>query len=217
MKENFERSLTNLWLKTLTFSYQKLAKPASTFFRRIFEFKKIKESLGILFLLVALLINLSSHSVDAIQTIVATNLIKLTPEAVELVTKQSLQKPLGIFHITKQFSALHPATDLATDAGSAVVPILPGKVEKVSYGYFGYGNHVIINHGSGFTSLYAHFAKINISEGQQVDNNTIIGLIGSTGWSTGPHLHLEIIDNGQKINPKVFLESYLGEKLASDK
>lgn len=170
-----------------------------------------------MFLLFALLVNLSSHSVEAIQTIVATNLMELTPGVIELTTKQSLQKPLGIFRITKQFSSFHRAIDLATDAGSAVVPILPGKVEKVSHGRIGYGNHVIINHGSGFVSLYGHFAKINIIEGQQVDSNTIIGLIGSTGWSTGPHLHLEIIDNGRKINPKVFLESYLGEKLASVK
>lgn len=202
--------------KIIIFAYRKIAKPASVLVRRLFEFRKIKESLGAAVVMLAILINLSAHSVQALQTLVATNLVELTPQAVELTTKNSLQKPLGIFHLTKGYSFFHPAIDLATDAGSAVLSILPGKVEKVSRSRFGYGNYVVINHGSGFNSLYAHLVKINVEEGQEIDQETIIGFIGSTGWSTGPHLHLEITDNGQKINPQAFFEAYFGEKLAAN-
>ncbi|HNP89668.1 MAG TPA: M23 family metallopeptidase, partial [Candidatus Woesebacteria bacterium] len=72
-------------------------------------------------------------------------------------------------------------------------------------------------HGSGRKSLYAHFSKIAVKEGQTVEKDTVIGFIGSTGWSTGPHLHLEIMENGQKINPKALFEEYFGKKLASSR
>ena len=97
------------------------------------------------------------------------------------------------------------------------MPILPGKVEKTARLRFGYGNYIIVNHGSGFKSLYAHLSKITVKEEQKVDKNTVIGFIGSTGWSTGPHLHLEIINNKERVNPKLLFEEYLGQKLASTK
>jgi len=205
MKRNFQRACQKFWIKFIAF------------WRKIFEFPKIKEILGGIFLVLILIISLISYSASKYQTIFDTNYTQLQAEGIELTTKQSLQKPLGIFKITKGYSFLHPAIDLATDAGSAVLSILPGKIEKISYGRFGYGNYILINHGSGLKSLYAHLAKINVKEGQAIEENNVIGLIGSTGWSTGPHLHLEVIENNRKINPRVFFEAYFGKKLASSR
>lgn len=214
--KNVRKNLEIFLTKTLILVYAKIAQPASIFFRRVFEFRKIKELAGILVLGSLLITSVAPAAISAIQ-IASDNNHKLTSKVIEITTEQSLRKPVESFRLTKYFSFFHPGLDFATDAGSAVLPILPGKVEKVERSRFGYGNHVIINHGSGFKSLYAHFVKITVKEGQEVDKNTVIGFIGSTGRSTGPHLHLEIVDNGQKINPKALFEDYLGRKLASSR
>ena len=64
-----------------------------------------------------------------------------------------------------------------------------------------YGNYVVIDHGGGVATLYAHMSKMAVSKGQKVSQGDIIGYVGSTGYSTGPHLHFEIIKNGQYTNP----------------
>jgi len=209
------RELENLLSRVAFISYTKLAKPGSIFFRGIFEFKNIKEIIGFSMIGFAFISGVLPSSVSLYQTFFDTNLAKIPSLEIDLKTENSFQKPLEIFRITKGYSFFHPAIDLATDAGSAVLPILPGKIEKVSLQRFGYGNHVIINHGSGYQSLYAHLIKIAVKEGQQVQKDTVIGFIGSTGHSTGPHLHLEIAYNGQKVNPKRLFEDYFGRKLAS--
>ncbi len=79
-----------------------------------------------------------------------------------------------------------------------------GLVETANY-FGGYGKCVIINHGKGYETMYAHLSKIYVVEGEYVDDHHNIGMIGSTGHSTGPHLHYEIIENGVSINPKRFI------------
>jgi murein DD-endopeptidase MepM/ murein hydrolase activator NlpD len=68
----------------------------------------------------------------------------------------------------------------------------------------GFGNCIILKHGNGFTTLYGHLSKILVTAGQQIEIGQQIGLIGSTGRSTGPHLHYEIQQNGQKLTPNLF-------------
>jgi murein DD-endopeptidase MepM/ murein hydrolase activator NlpD len=88
---------------------------------------------------------------------------------------------------------------------TVVKPIKPGRVIETVKSSKGLGNHVILDHGSGVTSIYAHFATISVKEGQTVDKNTPLGSEGSTGLSTGPHLHLEIRVNGQAADPRHFI------------
>ena len=71
--------------------------------------------------------------------------------------------------------------------------------------YGGYGKCVIINHGKGYKSMYAHLSKIFINETEYIKDNQPIGKIGNTGHSTGNHLHYEIIKNGKSINPEKFI------------
>jgi murein DD-endopeptidase MepM/ murein hydrolase activator NlpD len=68
----------------------------------------------------------------------------------------------------------------------------------------GYGNHVVINHGYGYETLYGHMVKIKARSGQQVTRGEVIGWVGSTGKSTGPHLHYEVHKNANKIDPVYF-------------
>ncbi len=71
--------------------------------------------------------------------------------------------------------------------------------------YGGYGNAVIISHGSGITTLYAHQSEIAVSNGDRVERGDVIGSVGSTGNSTGPHLHFEVRVNGDAVNPRRYL------------
>lgn len=118
-----------------------------------------------------------------------------------------LSKPLkGI--ITSRYGTRdgrqHMGLDIAANEGTPIYACSKGKVEYVG-NYYGYGNLIIINHGNGIQTYYGHCSKIYVSKGQEVTNNTIIGAVGSTGNSTGPHLHLEIRKNGVVQNPQSYL------------
>lgn len=108
--------------------------------------------------------------------------------------------------ITQRYSWYHPAVDIADKSGPAVVAADSGTVVSVIYSRFGYGNHIVIDHGNGFKTLYAHLNKIYVSAGNKVSQGQSIGQMGSTGRSTGTHLHLEIIQNGVKLNPLTLLK-----------
>lgn len=101
-------------------------------------------------------------------------------------------------------SGSHTGLDIATSSGTPITPIASGTVTYASY-KGSYGQLVIINHGNGIESYYAHCSQIYVSAGQTVDTNTVISAVGSTGNSTGPHLHLEIRQNGATLNPENYL------------
>jgi murein DD-endopeptidase MepM/ murein hydrolase activator NlpD len=92
---------------------------------------------------------------------------------------------------------------------------MEGYVEEVKHGRWGFGNHLYVNHGNGIRSLYAHLAKIEVKTNDFVKKGMIIGLVGSTGWSSGPHLHFQVWEEEKLVNPKFFFEGYFGQKLAS--
>lgn len=100
---------------------------------------------------------------------------------------------------TKKF---HAGMDIAAPTGSTIVAADSGTVILASYGYNGgYGNYVIISHGNGYTTRYAHCSSLSVSVGQQVSKGQKIAAVGSTGASTGPHCHFEIRINGSTVNP----------------
>lgn len=102
-------------------------------------------------------------------------------------------------------TAGHSGIDLGAPKGTAIRAALPGTVYVVRYSKSGYGYHVMVDHGGGFVTLYAHCSKILVSEGQKVDTGTVIAEVGSTGRSTGNHLHFEVRINGEKKNPRSYL------------
>jgi len=195
------------------FSYlKKIAKdrrfsgdPLSKVFRRIFEAKKIRQAFGVNLLAIAVAAGVVSPSISAFSSAEA-EITNISPQVIQLTTQNSVRWPVESVKITQGYRRFHQAIDLAEPLGSPVYPITEGRIEKIYWQRFGYGNHIIINHGSGFKSLYAHLSKIIVKENQEVNKNTVIGLVGSTGWSTGPHLHLEVYDNGQPFNPLTILK-----------
>lgn len=98
----------------------------------------------------------------------------------------------------------HKGLDIKGPMGAPVKAMAKGKVVWAGP-RGGFGNCIILKHGNGFETLYGHLSKILVSSGQQIEIAQQIGSIGSTGRSTGPHLHYEVHRNGQKINPESFL------------
>jgi hypothetical protein len=95
----------------------------------------------------------------------------------------------------------HEGMDFTAATGTPIYATGNGIVEPPNDHGKGYGNHIVINHGYGYETLYAHMSKIAVRAGQRVTRGQIIGYVGSTGSSVGPHLHYEVIKNGTKINP----------------
>ncbi len=108
--------------------------------------------------------------------------------------------------ITQRYVWYHRGTDIANQGSPAIVASRGGRVSAVIYGRYGYGNHVVVDHGDGFQTLYAHLNKIYVGANQQVSAGQALGQMGSTGRSTGIHLHFEVIKNGVKIDPLSVLQ-----------
>jgi murein DD-endopeptidase MepM/ murein hydrolase activator NlpD len=99
----------------------------------------------------------------------------------------------------------HFGIDIDGDLGDAVYAVDNGVVVYAGWNNWGYGNMVVINHGDGWQTLYAHLSAYNVYCGEGVWQGTVIGAIGSTGNSSGPHLHFEMMYNGTKVNPWDYL------------
>jgi len=99
----------------------------------------------------------------------------------------------------------HFGIDIDGDMGNAVYAVDNGVIVYAGWNNWGYGNMIVINHGNGWQTLYAHLSAINVTCGQSVYQGNVIGAIGSTGNSTGPHLHFEMMYNGTKVNPWDYL------------
>jgi hypothetical protein len=95
----------------------------------------------------------------------------------------------------------HYGMDFTAAIGTDVFATGIGVIKSASR-ETGYGNTIIVDHGFGYESYYAHLSRINVKEGQKVNRGDVIGFVGSTGTSTAPHLHYEISKNGQKVNPQ---------------
>lgn len=94
----------------------------------------------------------------------------------------------------------HNGVDFAAGEGTAIYATKAGTVTSATYNE-AYGNMVTINHGDGYSSLYGHMTNYIVSVGDTVSAGQTIGYVGSTGWSTGPHLHFTIYYNGSDVNP----------------
>lgn len=98
----------------------------------------------------------------------------------------------------------HSGIDIAADTGDSIRAADSGVIESAGW-LGGYGYAVIINHGNGIATLYGHNSELLVSEGQRVAKGQVISRAGSTGWSTGPHLHFEVRQDGSPVNPLNFL------------
>lgn len=108
-------------------------------------------------------------------------------------------------YLSTKFSRFHPGVDIATGFGMPIHPISEGDVEEVNYGVFGYGNHVTVSHAKGLKSLYGHMGRIYVTKGQRVSLDDTLGTVGMSGFTSGPHTHLEISKDEKLIDPQGIL------------
>ena len=117
-----------------------------------------------------------------------------------------LKKPVkgGIttsgFGDTISRTASHNGHDWAVNTGTKVRAAAEGVVE-LAYFSESYGYNILINHNNGFKTRYAHLSEVKVSKGEKVEQSQVIALSGSTGFSTGPHLHFEVVKDGKRVNP----------------
>ena len=104
---------------------------------------------------------------------------------------------------------MHKGLDFTAPQGTPIYATGDGVVKKTGNAGDGYGNHVEINHGYGYETLYGHMVRIKVRGGQRVKRGEIIGWVGSTGKSTGPHCHYEVSINGANVNPVYFFSNDL--------
>ena len=120
-------------------------------------------------------------------------------------------KPLDSFTMTSGFGPRwgrhHDGVDLATHTGTPFYAADGGTVVRAGW-YGGYGQCIDIDHGNGFVTRYGHCSQMLVSVGDLVYQGQNIGLVGSTGWSTGPHLHFEVHLNGSRVDPEAYVKFY---------
>ena len=99
----------------------------------------------------------------------------------------------------------HPGIDIAEDYGAPIYASASGYVQRAGW-YGGYGNYVNISHDYGYSTAYGHMSSIKVNTGDYVQKGQVIGYVGSTGYSTGPHLHFEVLLNGEQVNPRKLIK-----------
>jgi len=104
-------------------------------------------------------------------------------------------------HPIYKIRKFHYGMDFTAPTGTEIYVTGDGVVERVETSLRGYGKNIVIDHGFGYKTLYAHLSGFNVRKGQKVKRGDVIGFVGSTGTSTAPHLHYEVYKNNQKVNP----------------
>jgi len=134
---------------------------------------------------------------------VVKNLV--APSGVQPASGNKMNWPTQGHRITQYYSWRHHGVDIANKSGTPIYAADAGTVEYSGWSR-GYGNQIVINHGGGKKTKYAHLSKAYVSKGAKVAKGQAIAAMGSTGWSTGSHLHFEVIINGRKYNPLNYIK-----------
>lgn len=178
----------------------------SRLLRPIFEARSIRAVFGAQ--LAAAVVMVGTFDVSGSQ-IIQTSTEPIPAPVVVSVPNQSITTEERGFQIptvanlgiSSRFTSWHPGYDFRAPLGSEVRPIGAGVVVSIIHGSTGYGRYVVVDHGNGWRSLYAHLGKITVEEGDHVELTTKLGEVGVTGWTTGPHLHLEVYKDGVTVDP----------------
>ncbi|MEM7550550.1 MAG: M23 family metallopeptidase [Bacteroidota bacterium] len=105
-------------------------------------------------------------------------------------------------HPIKKVEMHHNGVDIKMEVGTEVLATSSGTIEEVRYSDEGYGNKVVIRHDKEYQTMYGQLSEINVRVGQKVKKGDVIALSGNSGASTGPHLHYEVVKNGEKVDPE---------------
>lgn len=107
---------------------------------------------------------------------------------------------------TRPIKGFHPGIDIGAPTGTPILASGNGFISRVQFKSTGYGNNVIVKHDKTYSTLYAHMSKVVARVGSYVETGDTIGYVGSTGLSTCPHLHFEVILNNVKVNPENYIQ-----------
>ena len=131
--------------------------------------------------------------------------------AIQPVANKDLKRLASGFgmriHPIYKIAKMHTGLDFTADVGTEIYATGDGVIEAIDSKLSGYGHHVVINHGFGYQTLYAHMSRVSVRPGEKVKRGQVIGYVGNTGTSTGPHLHYEVLKNGQKVDPAFYFYS----------
>ena len=158
-----------------------------------------------------------SRSVDEIERLAENKaeLIEAIPSIQPIKNQDLTRMASGYGYRTDPFTKkrrFHYGMDFSARKGTPIYATGNGVVKRADNRSSGYGRHIRIDHGFGYISLYAHLSKYNVRRGQRVKRGDIIGYVGNTGRSVGPHLHYEIFKDKKKINPLNFYYGNLSQK-----
>ncbi len=149
---------------------------------------------------------IQSKSFDKVYEL-ATNKEKMLSSipSIQPVSNMDLKKAAGGYgmriHPILKIRKMHFGMDFTANTGTEVYATGDAVIKEIKQSKRGYGNHIILDHGFGYETLYAHLSDFQVREGQKVKRGDVIGFVGNTGFSSGPHLHYEVMKNGQKLNP----------------
>lgn len=149
---------------------------------------------------------IQSKSFDEVAKLVKNKaqLLASIPAIQPISNKELKHQPSGFgwrTHPIYKTPEFHPGMDFASPEGTEIYATGDGIVNRADNMAQGYGNHVVLDHGYGYETLYGHMSKLAVHVGQQVKRGQLIGYVGSTGLSTAPHVHYEVHKNGQNVNP----------------
>lgn len=134
-------------------------------------------------------------------------LLQVPVEPTVTTQEKMMQNPAQEFlSVSTYYQPGHAGWDLRAPLGSSIYPIADGQVKSIIHSTHGYGRRVIVAHENGLESLYAHMGIIAVDEGQKVTKETKLGEVGLTGFTTGPHIHLEMYQDGTAVNPKYYID-----------
>lgn len=185
----------------------------STWVRKVFERRWINKALGVPLAFAMVMVPFvgelsgtapAAHSIDYATDTFLT-LDTMEPEV--RTEPRTFVVPVDrLRYISTRFSGGHPGYDFASYIDDPVRAFTSGTVVHAAYGATGYGRYVILDHGHGLLSLYAHLDQITVKPGDQLDTGEELGTVGMTGYTTGPHVHFEIHDQGTAVSPYHYLD-----------
>ncbi len=170
----------------------------------VFDWHRLRRLVGVQFASMALALSVVSYPTRAFDYHFSSG-AEILPEAsqtTQMTTYSTFEFPLAsTLGMSQGYHGLHPGIDLRAPKGTAVLAMAEGTVTQVEKIWGGYGHYVRVAHKGTLSSLYAHLDEVRVTVGQKVRSGEQVGTVGMTGWTTGPHLHLEVYQGDKAVNP----------------
>lgn len=180
--------------------------PISKLLRPVFEKRKIRSYFGVQIAVFSVVMGITAYPTQAFDYPEQEAYFVDGSEINEVVTENTFQFPLEQYTGTSQgYHRFHPGVDLKAPRGTNIYPLTKGRVAEVEFLRYGYGHYVVVEHENELVTLYAHLGEVYVNVGQEVGREDVIGTVGMTGFTTGPHLHLEMIQENRYLSPKSVL------------